>query len=202
MKTAFIYTLSDPVTGFIRYVGKANDPAKRLNAHLLRKEANPHKWNWIQKLKSQGFKPVLDIIDECDQSEWEDIERFYIAYLRFCGCDLVNLDSGGVGGRVMSAETKAKLSLCRKGKKLPPEQVAKSVAARIGKPRPEAFKEKMRAILTGKKRPAWIMERARQARLGKKQPASAVLATTQKNRERHLRKLEARRKLEELPLYD
>lgn len=34
MNTKFIYTLSDPNTGLVRYVGKTNNIRKRLSSHL------------------------------------------------------------------------------------------------------------------------------------------------------------------------
>lgn len=37
-RLAKIYGLIDPLSGEIRYVGKANDPARRLRGHLREKE--------------------------------------------------------------------------------------------------------------------------------------------------------------------
>jgi group I intron endonuclease len=110
--TTFIYALCDPRTDDVRYVGKSNDPEKRLRDHLQCRSTNVHKDRWLSKLKSQGQKPLLRVLEECDRSDWKDCERFWIATLLESGAALLNLTDGGDGieGYSHSLETKAKMS--------------------------------------------------------------------------------------------
>ena len=50
--TTKIYTLTDPITNQVRYVGKSNNPLKRYYKHLNEslKSTKTHKNNWINKL--------------------------------------------------------------------------------------------------------------------------------------------------------
>lgn len=97
MKTN-IYTLIDSTTGQIRYVGKTNDLKRRLRAHC-----NParfkktHKFNWIKKLREQGLKPQIQLLEEVDMSKWKEREQWWISTLREQGCDLTNCGEGGEG---------------------------------------------------------------------------------------------------------
>lgn len=96
--TTFIYILKDPITNEVRYVGKSNDPLKRLYKHLCTSSNDDtHRKNWISKLLKDGLKPILEIIDEVPKSEWQLNEKKYINYYTSIGCDLVNWSDGGEG---------------------------------------------------------------------------------------------------------
>lgn len=145
----FIYTLSDPRTKAIRYVGKTNNLAVRLALHLCEKRGS-HKNNWLHLLKSLGLRPVMEVIDECSDDTWQERERFWISHFRQMGLPLTNLDSGGNHGKAQSEETKDKIRAKAIGRKQTPEAIAKMKASKI-------------AGLTSERR-----ERLRGARLGKK----------------------------------
>lgn len=116
-ETTFIYSLSDPNTGDIRYIGKADDPFDRLRFHLLDRHRN-HRTNWIRSLASIGFRPVVDLVAEVPAGEWEHWEREYIQACRRLGFDLTNQTSGG-GGRWAtphSEKTKALMRAARNAK--------------------------------------------------------------------------------------
>src|SRR5688572_2866476 len=74
----YIYTISDPITGLVRYVGKTKDPNNRFKKHLTSNKLNTKSCRWIKGLKSKGLKPVFDIIDTCSESDWQQKERQYI----------------------------------------------------------------------------------------------------------------------------
>lgn len=118
----FIYSLSDPRTNEIRYVGKAIDLRRRYYAHCTdHDKLSSHRRNWLKQLRSLGLRPIIDtlqVIENSNDSDWQDHERWWISYLRFIGCPLTNLDSGGMRGKCMSAESKAKCSIA--SKKQPP----------------------------------------------------------------------------------
>jgi len=95
METTFIYVLKDPVTLEVRYVGKSNEPNKRLKSHLSKnKDIGTHKRNWLNTLED---KPILEIIEKVDKKNWAEREKFYINYYLSCGCKLVNWADGGQG---------------------------------------------------------------------------------------------------------
>ena len=98
MEYTNIYVLEDPNTEQIRYVGKSNDPEKRLDNHLNpAKKHTTHKWNWLKKLKKNGQKPNLKIIDKVPIKEWQFWERYWIEQFRQWGFHLTNYMGGGQG---------------------------------------------------------------------------------------------------------
>jgi group I intron endonuclease len=125
MKTenkAFIYALIDPKNNEVRYIGKANNPKKRLTQHLLiSKNKKTHRDNWLQSLLAADLKPILVILEEC-QDNWAEREQYYIDKYP----NLTNHTKGGEGtnGFKHSEETIQKFSEQRKGKKQTPAQYA------------------------------------------------------------------------------
>lgn len=119
MKTTFLYTLNDPRTGEIRYLGKSDNPFQRFKKHLCDRRAS-HKVHWIQSLRALGLSPTMDLLDEIPDSQWQFWEKEYVRVFRAIGIRLTNGTDGGEGpsGLVHSAETKEKLSKIRLGKKL------------------------------------------------------------------------------------
>tara|TARA_R110000868_G_C10790571_1_gene756268 strand:- start:467 stop:1042 length:576 start_codon:yes stop_codon:yes gene_type:complete len=119
-----IYTLTDPSTNKIRYVGQTNDPKRRLSRHINNSRAfkdKRHISNWIRSLTSN---PVMDIVEVCEYSIRNSRENYWIDYYKDQGCDLCNSSNGGAGagignknclGRVMSDQTKQKIANSNKG---------------------------------------------------------------------------------------
>lgn len=98
METTNIYTLTDPITNEVRYVGKANKVNERYNAHLNKtRKHQTHKRNWINKLRKQGLKPIVEVIDVVPMSEWRFWERYWISQMRAWGFNLINITDGGDG---------------------------------------------------------------------------------------------------------
>lgn len=98
METTNIYTLTDPRTNEIRYVGKANNITQRYKAHLNRARKHQiHKKNWIESLKSEGLKPIIDVIDVVPINEWVFWETYWISQIRSWGFNLINYTNGGDG---------------------------------------------------------------------------------------------------------
>lgn len=96
--TTFIYILIDPITKEIRYVGKSNNPLDRYKNHKNDcRDKNTHKRNWIKSLKNKNSKPLIEIVDEVEISDWIWWERFWISYYKFIGCNLTNYTVGGDG---------------------------------------------------------------------------------------------------------
>ncbi len=116
-----IYYLLDPETNQVRYIGKTISTLRdRLYSHISNTKIKTHKSDWIKSLKNRGLRPLIELIDEVSDDKWADEERFYISYLRFVGCDLVNMSEGGEPdntGKRFSEETRMKMSKSQIGKK-------------------------------------------------------------------------------------
>lgn len=96
----YIYTLSDPDTQEVRYIGKTNNIAKRYSAHINDKSKS-HKNSWIKSLLICNKYPTITIIASFDdESKCFDAEIKYIAEYKQKGYDLTNHHNGGIGGSV------------------------------------------------------------------------------------------------------
>jgi len=87
---ASIYGLYD-VDGNLRYIGKANNPRKRLMSHMrdARRRRTPL-YDWINK---HGI-PEMRVL-ESDCADWREAEKRLIAEARVNGARLLNVADGG-----------------------------------------------------------------------------------------------------------
>lgn len=93
----FIYTLSDPISGEIKYVGKSINPEDRYRKHISEaknSKHNNHKINWLKSLSNKNLKPTLCIIDEII-GDWVWLEEYWISQFKTWGFNLVNSTDGG-----------------------------------------------------------------------------------------------------------
>jgi len=129
----FIYCLSDG-SGNIRYIGKTKKYLKqRLYSHI--KECNTtrksHKINWIKSLLNKGVRPIIEVIDEVPEEDWEFWEKYWISQFRIWGFNLTNISPGGYNNNYKrSDETKAKMRKSKLGTKLSKEHkknISKSI---------------------------------------------------------------------------
>lgn len=98
--TVFIYTLSDPRTGIVYYVGKTISMQRRFGTHIYHSSRTSRKVKWISSLKAVGILPVmetLEVLEGQDTRQWALAEKFWIESLRFLGCPLTNEKKGGGG---------------------------------------------------------------------------------------------------------
>ena len=89
---AEIYGLFD-ASGGLRYIGKANNSAKRLSGHMrdARRRRTPV-YDWINK----HGRPEMRVLHICrDGEDWRIIEKRLIAEARERGERLLNLADGG-----------------------------------------------------------------------------------------------------------
>jgi len=91
----YIYVLLDPRTNEIRYLGKTNDTKERLYGHIYEKGKLGHKYKWIQQLKKNGLKPIIEVLDIVPKEEEEFWEKHYISLLKSWGIRLTNFTDGG-----------------------------------------------------------------------------------------------------------
>lgn len=128
-----IYTLSDPSSGEVKYVGQTSKTLnERFILHL--KDAKYKKNNkriaWINSLIKKEKEPIIEIVDEVNEDEWVFWEMYWIEQFKAWGFTLKNETIGGEGakgyvhtestkekmrGRILSSETREKMSLAKKG---------------------------------------------------------------------------------------
>lgn len=177
----FIYALSDPRSGAIRYVGKTDNLKRRLKSHM-NNAGSTHVARWIQSLKKAGVSPVMKVLETIYDPEelyWQQCERLWIKVLSENGCNLTNLDSGGNSGKKASAETRSKQSAAAKqrvvsletrqklsvlGRNMSAETRAKiSASLRV---RPQSIRDAAALKMRGKKRSAETLARMSAAKSG------------------------------------
>ncbi len=95
----FIYGLVDPRTQQVCYVGKANNPDARLEAHLSEayEDYRTDKARWLRILLGADLRPVLKILEQVPYADWPDREIHWIAFGRVNGWPLTNMTDGGEG---------------------------------------------------------------------------------------------------------
>ena len=114
-ETTFIYVLVDPITNYVRYVGKSDDVVIRLKEHIRKaKYAKTHKNNWIISLSLKGQKPMLEVIDEVPIVEASFWEKYWISQMKVWGFNLTNCADGGIGGN-LGYVVNQKISQAKKG---------------------------------------------------------------------------------------
>jgi hypothetical protein len=147
----FIYALIDPRTHRVGYVGKTDNPDKRLFDHVRQARhkvgRNTLKGAWLRELTALGLRPDLLVLEECF-GEWQSREKYWIA--RTPG--LLNEKSGGQIG--CKPECAAKISASLKANKARhgPEWRARHSAAMKGKKASTETRSKMSAAHAGNRR--------------------------------------------------
>lgn len=119
MGAVYLYGLVDPRTDLLRYVGKTYSPKQRLKQHLKDGRLRPnrcHRSGWVRSLLNAGVEPEMVILEEVAADAWRKAETFWIGYLRYIGCDLVNSTGGGRGLDSFTAESRARMSASHTGK--------------------------------------------------------------------------------------
>lgn len=164
-RPVYIYALLCPTTDELRYVGKTVDLTSRYNTHCNDK-TNTYRGKWIRSLKMHGHKPVMIVLEQSDSDNWIEAESFYIQYFKSIGCRLTNLTNGGEGltGYVHSAETKHKISKAHKGKVLSTQTRLKMSAARTGTKRSEEYRQRVSERYKGRTYTTQALENMRVGR--------------------------------------
>lgn len=92
--TTFIYILICPIDGLVKYVGKSNNPNKRVKDHVLDfRNMDYNKSLWITSLKQKKLRPELVIVDEVPIFDWKYWEYFWCQYFKSLGFKLYNTRS-------------------------------------------------------------------------------------------------------------
>lgn len=90
----YFYTLIDPISNKIRYVGQTVNPGNRHRNHIYEAKKNNrnHKERWIVQLLRKNMAPIMNIVwEECMSSEEANsFETYMISYYTKLGYDLTN----------------------------------------------------------------------------------------------------------------
>ena len=108
-----VYNLLNPIDNNIFYVGCTKNPYNRFYSHY-QGDNNIKKSNLIKEIRSNGYKPIMNVLKEVDNIELaEFIETEFIELYKFKGYDLLNKNNGGnkppsKKGKIYTAEQKLK----------------------------------------------------------------------------------------------
>lgn len=108
----YIYTLSDPTTNIVKYVGKTINPKMRYRTYIKQAKngtRNNLVINWVKSLLKNNLEPKLEIIDEIDGS-WEWLEQYWISQFKTWGFKLKNMTDGGDSNPMDDPEVRLKVS--------------------------------------------------------------------------------------------
>lgn len=153
-----IYVLIDPRNNEIRYVGQTHRTLKeRYWEHVgTSRRGNNYCRNWINLLIKSELYPIIELVEEVDESDWVFWEKYWIAQFKCWGFNLTNLSIGGEGcfGVKRSEETKQKMRII--GKNRSKESIKKTIETRRKRGKyvwSEESKAKLSKSHTGKSYP-------------------------------------------------
>lgn len=90
-----MYSLSCPITGEVKYIGKSTQPKRRFKEHLSERNSKIKPlYKWINEIKDRGSIPVMTIIAYSDSKNWEYVERLLISDYKSSG-NIFNISDGG-----------------------------------------------------------------------------------------------------------
>lgn len=182
-----IYGLRDPRTKEIRYIGKTNNPKKRLSGHLrdARHGGNFHVHRWIRTLIDRDMLPEVVILEsEISSSSIDAREIWWISEGKRQGWKLTNITEGGDGGapftgKTHSIDTRTRMSVAHRG------QVAwnKGIPSwNKGKPMTKKHRENISIASKGKIISPETREKIGAANRGKYRPPDATARAAASNR--------------------
>lgn len=192
-RTWVIYSLTDPRTSLVRYVGVTFRRKSRLNEHMSRavRGGKTHRDCWLRSLIAAGLRPVYRELEIGSGDGWPNRERSWIAAYR---STLTNHTDGGEGtpGYVPTPELRAKWSAMRTGVPYPPGRRS----AMLGKEHTPQAIEKIKRASTGRKMPDSMRAGVSAARKGKPLPLAQRQKLAKSHRgkrlsEEHRRKIAA-----------
>ncbi len=92
---AEVYGIFDPVSGELRYVGKARCAQSRFKAHLRERRRKTPLYLWMQKTLQARHVPIMRVLAVVEQSAWQFEERRIIFEARLGTRRLLNVAAGG-----------------------------------------------------------------------------------------------------------
>ena len=153
-----IYALIDPRTKLPFYVGKTNDPKVRLKGHRSGR-GTTRSAVFIREIRAEGYRPDMEILELCDEKDWQDREAFWVEFyqFRFGVAQVLNVNEGGIQcGRFInhSPATRERLRQMFKGRPIPQEQREQISKSLTGLKQSEETVEKRLATWTKRREEA------------------------------------------------
>lgn len=165
-----IYKITSPSNKI--YIGQTIDVKTRKNKY--KSGACKNQVRLYNSIKKYGWENhVFEIIEEVDVMHLSDREIFYIEYYNSFIKGL-NCTTGGEGNsnRIVTKETRTKMSKSASGRKQSEETIQKRVAKLKGQKRTEEFKKKLSTIKKGRKLSEETRQKIRLVNIGKQTPIS------------------------------
>ena len=166
-----IYVLKHPDTLEVRYVGKTvRSLSRRLGNHIANAKGNKHNKhlsNWIINILNNNKRPIIELLEECDYSVWQEREQYWISQFP----NLINLTKGGDGclGFIQDESTKEKLRIAMTGRKHT-EEFKQNMSLRLkGKPLSEEHKANIGKANSGRKATETTKQKLSESHKGIKQ---------------------------------
>ena len=154
-----IYVFSDEF-GIPKYVGKTKCFNARIKQHLNKDRFiyKSYFYNWLNKQLSEDKEYFIDILEEVNDLNWQEREKYWIKHIKENGYKLTNMTDGGDGNnnQVFTEESKEKRRQKMLGHKLS-EHTKKLISeAHKDKIVLESTKQKLREINLGKPCPEHV----------------------------------------------
>ena len=90
MSKYIIYALRSVREKEYKYIGKSSSGLERPKIHLNYSH-NESVRIWVEELKTEGYFPIIDILEECDEENIDHIEQKWIKYYLSLGHILFNI---------------------------------------------------------------------------------------------------------------
>lgn len=165
-----IYKITSPSNKI--YIGQTIDVKTRKNKY--KNAACKNQVRLYNSIKKYGWdNHVFEIVEEVEYTSLSEREIFYINHYNSFIKGL-NCTTGGEGaaGRVITEETRIKMSKSASGRKQSEETIKKRVVKLKGQKRTDDFKQKLSIIKQGRKLSDETKEKIRLVNLGKQTPIS------------------------------
>lgn len=133
---SFVYGLTDPRDGAVRYVGATSIGHRRTKQHAYPKDSKRSpKDEWCRELRADGLRPGVTVLEYGLAVDLPVLERYWIAQLRGMDVPLLNVAKGGPGAPGMrhSMEVRERSRRAQLGAPKPKEQRDRMVATK-GRP--------------------------------------------------------------------
>jgi hypothetical protein len=146
-----VYSLNDPDTGLVRYIGITGRPLKERFQEHFKANTKTKKSSWIKSLKFNHKRPSIELIEGgLSEMECKEKEIQYIKIFKSFGARLVNGTDGGDGILNASKEVREKIGNAHRGKKLSSEQIEFIRKINTGRKAPQQTKDAVKKAHTGK----------------------------------------------------
>lgn len=156
----YIYALICPDTQQVRYIGKTINPRNRMYGHINNSKGNKKPTKvmcWVSSLLKAGKKPIMEILHETDNDNWEKLEIECIAQYRATS-DLCNILDGGLIYVKDNNYVRKKMSESKRNKPRPQYVKDKIAQAKKRLILTEDVRKKMGAANKGKPMPQHVKE--------------------------------------------